>query len=106
MGKCLDVAGSSTNSGANVDLWSCNQGANQRWIYSGLQIMSASSGKCLDVAGGNTYNGANVEQWDCNGGGNQQWVLTAETSATSRAGSPKKNVGIAAMLGLGAGAVT
>ncbi|KAI9333927.1 glycosyl hydrolase [Zopfochytrium polystomum] len=30
-GLCLDVAGVSTADGANVDVWTCNAGANQQW---------------------------------------------------------------------------
>lgn len=79
-GKCLDVAGVSTATGANVYQWDCHGGPNQQWTLTdkggGYYLMTARhSGKCLDVAGVSKDNGANIYQWDCHSGPNQQWML-------------------------------
>ena len=77
-GKCIDVFGSSTNKNANVQQYSCNNGANQRWEFIDLNngqsaIRNANSGLVLDVAGDRRANGANVQQFPWNGGANQRW---------------------------------
>lgn len=79
-GKCLNVAGAGTATGANVLQWDCHGGPNQQWILSdksdGYYVLTARhSGKCLDVAGVSNDNGANIYQWDCHSGPNQQWMF-------------------------------
>lgn len=79
-GKVLDVSGSSTADGANVQQWSQQSGANQRWRLEaqssgGYQLVADHSGKCLDVSGNSTADGANVQQWSCNGTAAQRWRL-------------------------------
>jgi len=77
-GRCLDVAGVSRDTGANVHQWDCHGGDNQKWRFMArgggyYQIAAVHSGKCLDVAGVGMGNGDNVQQWDCHGGENQLW---------------------------------
>jgi hypothetical protein len=77
-GKCIDVFGSSTNKNANVQQFSCSNGANQRWEFIDLNngqcaIRNINSGLVLDVAGDSRGNGANVQQFPWNGGANQRW---------------------------------
>lgn len=76
-GKCLDVAGWSTNGGAEIIQWSCHGGDNQRFrIYDagdGFWYLQAKhSGKCMDVSGWSNAPGAKIIQWDCHGGDNQK----------------------------------
>jgi hypothetical protein len=78
-GKCVDVFGSSTNKNANVQQFSCNNGANQRWDFVDLgngqyAIRNINSGLVLDVAGDSRANGANIQQFPWNGGANQRWT--------------------------------
>jgi hypothetical protein len=77
-GRCVDVFGGSTNKNANVQQFSCNNGANQRWEFVDLgggqyAIRNVNSGQVLDVAGDSRANGANVQQFPWNGGANQRW---------------------------------
>jgi hypothetical protein len=76
--KCIDVFGNSTNKNANVQQFSCNNGANQRWEFIDVgngqyAIRNVNSGLVLDVAGDSRANGANVQQFPWNGGANQRW---------------------------------
>lgn len=77
-GLCLDVAGGATEAGANVQQWTCNGSAAQRWTISRdgdvVTLRSAVSGMCLTVARGSTTPGTNVEQQPCGGAG-QEWKL-------------------------------
>jgi hypothetical protein len=80
--KCVDVVGSGTADGTNVQQYTCNGGVNQRWQFINLandvyQIQTLVSGKCLDVAGFGTADGTNVQEYTCNGGVNQQWRVLA-----------------------------
>lgn len=79
-GKSMDIAGMSTDDGANVRQWVSWSGENQKWRLNPAggdyyQIEAKISGKCLDVAGSGTKNGANVQQWACTGADNQKWKL-------------------------------
>ncbi len=79
-GKCLDVAGVSTDNGANAHQWACHGGDNQRWLlqYTGegyLTLAARHSGKCLDIKGASTADGANAQQYSCTGGSNQRFRL-------------------------------
>jgi len=80
-GRCLDDPNSSTTNGAQVAIWDCNGGANQRWTYTSakqLQVL----GKCLDAYNNQTSPGTKVEIWDCHGGANQQWQINADGTIT------------------------
>ncbi|UCM90490.1 RICIN domain-containing protein [Streptomyces marincola] len=88
-GRCLDVPGASTASGAKIQLWGCTP--DSPWqdfrlvgVGSGqYHLVNASSGKCADVTDWSTDSGAAVQQWGCDGAqGNQRWSLTASTGGT------------------------
>ena len=79
-GKCLDVRGAVSTDGTQVQLYSCNGGAEQTWTRTGQTLRAY--GKCLDVSGGSTADGAKVHMWTCNGGANQNW--TAQSDGTLR----------------------
>ncbi|MET8090482.1 RICIN domain-containing protein [Micromonospora sp. NPDC005220] len=74
--KCLDVPGYNYADGQPVDVWDCNNGANQNWDFPAGTVRTQDN-KCLDVTGNSTANGAPIEIWNCNGGANQQFVLSA-----------------------------
>jgi GH43 family beta-xylosidase len=67
-GKCLDVAGSSTADGANVQQYTCNGGTNQRWRIEDQgddtsRLVNVATGKVLDTADCSTADGADLRQW-------------------------------------------
>jgi streptogrisin C len=74
--KCLDVPGYNYTDGQPVDLWDCNNGANQTWDFTNGTLRTQNN-KCLDVTANGTSNGTPVEIWNCTGGANQQFVLSA-----------------------------
>jgi glucosylceramidase len=75
-GKCVDVAGANSANGTQIQLWTCNGTAAQRWTI-GTDGTIRALNKCMDVSGGSTADGAKVQIWDCNGTGAQQWRSTA-----------------------------
>ena len=76
---CLDIEGSATHDGANVQLYPCSAaGTNfhQRWDFDDDgSIVSLLHGKCLDAVQVSS-NGANVQVWTCTGALNQKWEYT------------------------------
>ena len=92
LGKTLDVSGASDSNGGNIQTWSENQSAAQRfhikaegqvesgeWYYS---IANVNSGKVFDCEGGGITSGTNVQQYTSNGTGAQQWFLRLVPSAS------------------------
>lgn len=84
-GKCLEVLGWSTASGAPVTLWDCHGGANQRWTRTGPgALVNVHSGKCLEVEPGRRGTGrvitdrflGHLRQADCTGRADQMWRNT------------------------------
>jgi len=83
--KCIDVAGVGTNSGANVQQWSClgEKQLNQVWkvespgtgISGYLLKPQHAPTQCLDLDGGGMTNGINIQQWACNNGARQRWSI-------------------------------
>lgn len=68
-GKVLDIAGGSSSSGANVQLYSSNGTLAQLFsfeYYDGYYVIrNVKSQKALDVDGGKLVPGTNVQQWEC-----------------------------------------
>ncbi|MFI8946043.1 endo-1,4-beta-xylanase [Streptomyces sp. NPDC053750] len=77
-GRCLDVPGTSTTDGTQVQLWDCHSGTNQQWTYTDAGELRVYGNKCLDAAG--TGNGAKVQIYSCWGGDNQKWRLDSAGS--------------------------
>ena len=85
----LDVKSGSLANYANVQLWSSNGGAAQRWRVTHdakgyVTLVNAKSGKALDVYGGNAARYANVQQYAPNGSWAQKWVLAAGPDGSVR----------------------
>jgi dienelactone hydrolase len=76
-GRCLDVPGTSTTNGTQLQLWDCHGGTNQRWTYTSNKQLTVYGNKCLDANSQGTTNGTAVIIWDCNGQANQQWNINA-----------------------------
>ena len=81
-GRCIDLPGSNTSNGTQVQLWDCHGGTNQRWTYTANRQLTVYGNKCLDANGQGTSNGTAVTIWDCNGQANQQWNLSANGTVT------------------------
>ena len=85
--RVLDVSNSSTESGANVQIWSYNdQVCAQKWIIvqdeSGkYNILSSCSRLALDVTNGSTQPEANIQVYEYNNTASQQWDFV-EAGAT------------------------
>jgi pectinesterase len=82
-GACMAVPGSSTQQGASLIQWSCNQvNLDQQWQLSTvstnvLNLINANSGQCLAVPGSSTTRGVSLIQWPCNAANHdQQWTVT------------------------------
>lgn len=82
-GRCVDVPGSTTANGTQVQLWDCGGGANQQWTYTAGRQLTVYGNKCLDANNAGTTNGTTVIIWDCHGGLNQQWNLNANGTLTN-----------------------
>ena len=97
---CVDVSGASAVKGANVLIYSNNDGNNQKFHLTEetsehWSIQSASSGLYVDVARGAAQNGANVQQWTDNDARNQRWnvVDTGETVNIDGVSCPVVTIG-------------
>lgn len=77
-GRCLDVPGSSTADGTQLQLWDCHSGTNQQWSRTDAGELRVYGDKCLDAAG--TGNGSKVQIYSCWGGDNQKWRLNSDGS--------------------------
>jgi len=85
-GKVMEVAGGSTNSGANIQQNTSTAGLHQQWNvtplpatnggdYSYFSFTAVHSGKATDVNNWSYDDGGNVMQWDNTGNANQHWYL-------------------------------
>ncbi|MBB3063466.1 RICIN domain-containing protein [Microbulbifer rhizosphaerae] len=77
-GYALDVAGRSTEDGANVLQWSEHDDTNQQFLATDLgngywSLLAVHSGDSLEVADSSSSDGANVQQMGYSGESNQQW---------------------------------
>jgi chitinase len=76
-GKCIDDNNSSTTNGTQLEIYTCNGGANQAITNTGGTLTVL--GKCFEAAGNGTANNTAVQINTCSGGQNQQWTLTNNT---------------------------
>ncbi|MGM1065677.1 ricin-type beta-trefoil lectin domain protein, partial [Saccharothrix sp. Mg75] len=82
-GRCLDLPGSSTANGTQLQLWDCHTQPNQVWTHDAGKQLVVQGTKCLDAEGGGTSPGTRVITWDCHGGANQQWNANANGTITN-----------------------
>jgi Ricin-type beta-trefoil lectin domain len=82
LNKCMDVPSWNVTNGTKIDLWTCNGGTNQQWIWQndGTIRPVFNTNKCLDLPSWQTSDGTQIEIWDCNGGSNQQWSLQKDNT--------------------------
>lgn len=84
--QVIDVAGGSSDNGANIQTYADNGGAAQIWDVwqrpdGTFLIKNAASGKALDVAGGVAAAGANVQLWQKVGSAAQAWTIVFDRGA-------------------------
>ncbi|WP_326559923.1 ricin-type beta-trefoil lectin domain protein [Micromonospora sp. NBC_01796] len=79
-GRCLDVSGVSTVAGAQVHIWDCHGGTNQRWTRTASGELRVYGNRCLDISGSGTANGTKVQIWTCNGTGAQRFTFGTDGS--------------------------
>ncbi|PBC70252.1 ricin-type beta-trefoil lectin protein [Streptomyces sp. TLI_235] len=76
LGRCLDINGNGTASGAQVELWDGNGVGGQKWVQQADgSLRNPQSGRCLDAPNGATGNGTRLQIWDCNGAAAQKFTL-------------------------------
>ncbi|MGI5522042.1 protein kinase domain-containing protein [Micromonospora sp. CA-259024] len=74
MGKCLDVAGHSTEDGAAVILADCSGAGSQKFtLNKAYDLVNTKADRCVDVLDANPNNGARLQIWQCLGTANQKW---------------------------------
>ncbi|KND38347.1 serine/threonine protein kinase [Streptomyces acidiscabies] len=73
-GKCMTVAGGSSEDRTEIQLSTCTGSASQRFRLTGTQLVAAESAKCVDIFGGASGTGAVL--WECNGRDNQTWTAS------------------------------
>ena len=81
-GKVLDDPGFSRKNGTVMEIYTRNNGSNQKWVVNNLgsnviTLANSASGQLLDVTGASTKNSALVDQYPANGQANQQWRVTS-----------------------------
>ncbi|WP_425556883.1 glycoside hydrolase family 27 protein [Kitasatospora saccharophila] len=85
-GKCLDVPNSTTTAGTQVQIWDCNNQANQQWTHTAANQLTVSLGGtqlCLDAYDNQTAPGTKAIIWTCNNQVNQQWRVNTDGTITS-----------------------
>ncbi|MEU2467134.1 PQQ-dependent sugar dehydrogenase [[Kitasatospora] papulosa] len=76
-GKCVDVAGGATADGTQIQLYTCNGTAAQKWTV-GTDDTLRALGRCMDVSGAGTADGTRIQLYGCNGSGAQKWTPQAD----------------------------
>jgi hypothetical protein len=85
-GKCLDVSGNVATPGTGIDIWDCNNQANQKWTSTtGGQLQVFDSATCLDTVGGKTTAGTYLNIEPCSGAATQKWTINDNGTITSQA---------------------
>ena len=75
--RCMDIPGGSRNQGAQIALWSCHGGENQRFTRQSNGEIRTAAGLCINALGGGGRDGDRIGVWPCDGGANSRWQVTA-----------------------------
>ena len=81
-GMAVDDPGSSGSAGKQMDQWTVNNGANQKWTVTNVgnntvRLVNQANGLSLGVRSNSKTNGAAVEQNVWTGAASQQWVVAS-----------------------------
>ena len=82
-GKCLDVPGSSTANGTQLEIYTCNAGSNQEYTLAPSGEITVYGSKCLDAYQQGKTAGTIVDIYTCNGGSNQLWQAHPDGTITN-----------------------
>ena len=82
-GKCLDVPGSSTTNGTQLDIYTCNAGSNQEFTLAANGEITVYGNKCLDAFNQGKTAGTIVDIYTCSGGSNQLWQAHPDGAITN-----------------------
>jgi hypothetical protein len=80
--RCADLPAGNTTNATQLTVFDCNNGTNQKVLYSAAAKSLKVLGKCFDAHGNATTAGTHVELYDCNGGANQQWNVNSDGTIT------------------------
>ena len=86
--NCLDVAGGSTASGANIQVYPNNDTSAQRWLLSKnaddstITLINTHSQKAIDDVGAGTKSGTNAQIYTINGTAAQKFLIEPNGYAT------------------------
>ncbi|MFI7703143.1 ricin-type beta-trefoil lectin domain protein [Nonomuraea sp. NPDC049480] len=83
--RCVDVPGWSTTNGTQLDLWDCNDGANQSWNHAADGRFMVYGNKCMEIGGDGVSPGSPVQINDCAGTPAQKWAINADLTITNPA---------------------
>ena len=89
----VDVSGGSMAGGANIQIYTSNNTAAQRWVIQNVYgpdggstgyvtITHAGTSSALDVSGGSKKSGANVQQYAENGTAAQRWIPVKQANGS------------------------
>jgi endo-1,4-beta-xylanase len=84
--RCLDVPGSSTTAGTQLQIYDCHTAANQQWTRAAtgeLTVYTGDTKRCLDTASGGTSAGTAAVIASCSGGNSQKWTFTGNGTVTN-----------------------
>lgn len=76
--RCIDVKDAASGVGVDgtpLQVWSCGDNANQKWLFTNGTVQSL--GLCMDLAWASTNEGTPVQLVQCNGGWAQKFTLNA-----------------------------
>ena len=77
--KCIDVPGSSTTNGTQIQVAACTNAGNQQWTRQVNNTITTYSGtKCLTALGAATTNGTHIVIEPCTGGAEQKWYFFSD----------------------------
>jgi O-glycosyl hydrolase len=82
-GKCLDVPGSSTANGTQLEIYTCNAGSNQEYTLAANGEITVYGSKCLDAYQQGKTAGTIVDSYTCTGGSNQLWQVHPDGTITN-----------------------
>jgi hypothetical protein len=88
-GKCVDVSGAATSSGALLVQVACATAATDQQFRTtsqggGFALVNGKSAQCVDVPSASATSGTQLQQWGCAGSSNQTWTLAASTAAAGK----------------------
>jgi len=83
-GKCIDDPAGSTTNKTQLEIWTCNGGANQKLASSGSHLVV--EGKCLNASGNGTSNGTPIIIYTCSSGANENFKYTNSTIVGTQSG--------------------